>query len=271
MLKIPKKTTERIQQKIKIFQPIVTSIKTRDVSEADTVTVIKDMLADLFGYDKYLELTSEQQIRGTFCDLAIKIDGKIKCLIEVKAAGIELNDTHLRQAVNYGAHEGIEWVILSNASDWKLYRIKFGQPIDFELVAIFNITAINIKNEDDIKKLFLICREGIASDAMNTFHSHVQLLNKFTIAQIINTEPVITAIRKELKKLFPDLKTEHDSIADIVMNDVMKREVLEGDKVKDAQARIKKATSKLNKAKTTPKAATAPAQPITNPPENTAE
>jgi hypothetical protein len=46
--------------------------------------VVKDMLADIFGFDKYNEVTSEHQIRGTFCDLAIRIDGKVQFLIEAK-------------------------------------------------------------------------------------------------------------------------------------------------------------------------------------------
>ncbi len=89
---------DRLQTTLKTFQNIASIQKSRDVSEADTVTLVKDMLADMFGFDKYLELTSEQQIRGTYCDLAVKIDGKIRYLIEVKSAGIALNDSHLRQA-----------------------------------------------------------------------------------------------------------------------------------------------------------------------------
>ncbi len=85
---ISKKVADRITQNLKKFQTIAASHKAKDVSEADTVTLVKDMLAKIFGYDKYEELTSEQQIRGTYCDLAVKIDGKIKFLIEVKAAGI---------------------------------------------------------------------------------------------------------------------------------------------------------------------------------------
>ena len=75
MTKLPKKFCDRIQGRLKHFQNIAISHRTRDVSEADTVTLVKDVLADLFGYDKYSELTSEHQIRGTFCDLAVQIDG----------------------------------------------------------------------------------------------------------------------------------------------------------------------------------------------------
>ncbi len=77
MLKIPKKVSDRWAISLKPLVNVAISHKTKDVSEADTVTLVKDMLASIFGFDKYNELTSEQQIRGTYCDLAVKIDGKI--------------------------------------------------------------------------------------------------------------------------------------------------------------------------------------------------
>lgn len=245
MLKIPKKVLDRFATDLKKFQTVANSLKSRDVSEADTVTLVKDILAYIFGYDKFEELTSEQQIRGTYCDLAVKIDGKIKYLIEVKAAAISLNGSHMQQALNYGANHGIEWVVLTNSLDWKLYRIKFAQPIDFEEVSSFNLANLNLKSEDDLNKMFLLCREGITNDAMGLYHQHTQLVNKFMIAQLVLSEPVVTVVRRELKKLFPDLKVELDQVSDILANDVLKREVIEGEKVKETQQKIKKANSKL--------------------------
>jgi len=247
-MKISKRVLDRLASTLKNFQTIAVSHKARDVSEADTVTLVKDILSDIFGYDKYQELTSEQQIRGTFCDLAVKIDSKIKYLIEVKAAGIDLNNSHLRQAINYGAHQGIEWVVLTNALDWRLYRIKFGQPVDFEEVTSFNITNINLKNEEDQKRLFLLCREGINADAMDEYHQHAQLVNKFTVAQIVLMDPVVSVIRREMRRLFPDVKIDQENIADILTNEVFKREVVEGDKVKETQQKIKRAVNKLARA-----------------------
>lgn len=259
MIKIPKKVSDRWPNPVRSLTSVALSHKTRDVSEADTVTLVKDMLSDIFGFDKYNELTSEQQIRGTFCDLAVRIDGKIRILIEVKAAALALNDNHLRQAINYGAHEGIEWVVLTNAIEWRLYRIKFGQPVDFELVSAFSVTEINLKNEEDQKKLFLLCREGITSDAMGIYHQHISLLNKFTVAQVILSEPVVSCIRREIRRYFPELKIEPENISDLLTNEILKREVIDGDKVKDAQQRIKKAASKNARAhaKLAPKPASA--------------
>ncbi len=245
MIKIPKKVLDRFSKDLKKFQSVAISHKTKDVSEADTVTLVKDILSNIFGYDKYEELTSEQMIRGTYCDLAVKIDGKVKYLIEVKGAAINLNNSHMQQAINYGVGHGIEWVVLTNSLDWKLYRIKFSQPYEVEEVSSFNLSNINLKSDDDLNKLFLLCKEGINADAMDVYHQHTQLVNKFVVAQIAISESIVSAIRKELRRLFPDVKVESTQILDILANEVLKRELMEGDKVKETQAKIKKATSKL--------------------------
>ena len=72
------KVKDRLVAGVKRYQPILAAAKTRDVNEADTVTIIKDVLADVFGYEKYSEITSEYAIRGTFVDLAIKFDGSLQ-------------------------------------------------------------------------------------------------------------------------------------------------------------------------------------------------
>ena len=67
-MKITKKTEERIKTGIAKFRKVLEIAKERDLNESDTVAIITDMLAEVFGYDKYLEVTSELAIRGTYCD-----------------------------------------------------------------------------------------------------------------------------------------------------------------------------------------------------------
>jgi predicted type IV restriction endonuclease len=88
------------------------------VNESDTVIIVTDMLCYVFGYDKYSEITSEFAVKGTYCDLATKIDGKVECLIEVKAAGLDLKENHTKQAVDYAANMGVDWVVLTNGCTW---------------------------------------------------------------------------------------------------------------------------------------------------------
>ena len=56
---IPKKVAERLVPAIKKFQPILAASKARDDSEADTSIIVTDMLDEIFGYDKFSEITAE--------------------------------------------------------------------------------------------------------------------------------------------------------------------------------------------------------------------
>jgi len=240
--RIPKRVQDRLVAGLRKYQPIVRRLRERDISEADTVTVIKDMLSDIFGYDKYNELTSEQQIRGTFCDLAIKAGDKIHYLAEVKAAGTTLVDNHLRQAVNYGAHHGIEWVLLSNAITWKIYRIRFGQPLSWEEVCCFDIDGLSLRSIDDLAKIHMLSRECISTDALEAFHRQAKILNRYVIAQLLQSDAVLGTVRKEFRRLF-DMKPTIEELRGILVDGVLKRDTLDGDGTAAAKTTLKKATS----------------------------
>src|SRR5690606_22815456 len=83
-------------------------------------------------------------------------------LVEAKAAAVELNESHLRQAINYGAQHGTEWIILTNSLEWRVYRLRFGQPIEYEGVLRFLLPELSIRNEEDLGKLYMLCRESVA-------------------------------------------------------------------------------------------------------------
>src|SRR5947209_2862094 len=131
---ISKRATSRIVTELKRYQPILADAKRRDISESDTVVIVGDMLADVLGYNKYQEITAEFAIRGTYVDLAVRVGTDIRFLVEVKAIGSELKDNHVKQAIDYGANQGIEWAILTNGTTWRIYKILFKQPIEKTLV-----------------------------------------------------------------------------------------------------------------------------------------
>src|SRR5258705_10781416 len=157
-MNIPARVEARLISGIKRFVPILTTAKARDVNESDKVIIVTDMLCEIFGYDKYSEITSEHAIRGTFCDLATKLDGKVQLLIEVKAIGLELKDAYVKQAVDYAANKGVDWVLLTNAAIWRVYRVSFSKPIEQELVAEFNLMTLNPKEEEQIGLLYLLTK-----------------------------------------------------------------------------------------------------------------
>jgi hypothetical protein len=74
MASIPKKVNERFIKTVPKFQKILQIAKDREVNESDTVAVLNDIFGDVFGYDKYLEVTSELAIPGAYCDLALQLE-----------------------------------------------------------------------------------------------------------------------------------------------------------------------------------------------------
>jgi hypothetical protein len=247
MATIPKKITERVVSGIKKYQPLLVAARSRDVGEADTVTLIKDMLSDIFGYDKYSEVTSEFAIRGTYCDLAIKLDNRLAILIEAKAIGIELKEQHIKQAIDYAANQGLDWVVLTNGITWFVYKVIFEKPIDKELVVALDMTSINSRSKDDVESLYLLCKEGWIKSALGDYHTQRQALSRFFIGAMLQTDPVLDVIRRELRRVSPDVKIDTDDIKSVLLNEVIKREVQEGDKAKEASKKIAKAISKKAK------------------------
>lgn len=241
---VPKKIAERLTLGIKRYQPILAAAKSRDVGETDTVTIVKDMLADAFGYDKYAELTSEYAIRGTYCDLAIKLDGELSTLIEVKAIGVELKAQHMKQAVDYAANQGVDWVLLTTGTRWCVYHVTFTKPIQAELVVDIDFTQLNARNAADLDLLFLLCKEGWQRSVLGDYHAQKQALSRFYIGAIVSSDACLEVIRRELRRVSPNIKVTTEQIQNVLVNEVLKREVVEGEKADEARRKVLRSAGK---------------------------
>lgn len=207
------------------------------------------MLSELFGYDKYSEITSEHSIRGTYCDLATKIDGKIQLLIEAKAIGSDLKDAFVKQAVDYAANKGVEWVVLSNATNWRIYKVTFTKPIDAELVCEIDFLKVDPKNDEHLEQIYTLTKEGWQKQVLADLHEQRQALNRFSIAAVVLSDPVLDVVRRELRRLCPDVKIANEQISQVLMNEVLKRDVVEGDKAEEAKKKASKAANRALRAK----------------------
>lgn len=249
MASVPKKVASRFTEQVNRFQPVLKNALDRDINESDTVKIVIDMLANIFGYDQYTEVTSEYAIRSTFCDLAVKIGEEVKFLIEVKSINTDLKDNHLRQAVNYGANEGIQWVILTNGIIWRAYNIRLRKAVETEMIFEYNFMDVNARKKEDQEMLFLLAKEGISKDVMAEYQERVKSVNKYVIASILLQKPGLDMLRRELRRLTPGLKVEFHEIEDILKNEVLKRNVIEGDEANEAARKVKRALNKAAKAK----------------------
>jgi predicted type IV restriction endonuclease len=242
---IPKKVERRISQAFLKLRPLLEEAKKRDVNEADTVTLVKAVLSDAFGWDPFFEVTSEFAIRSTYVDLAVQTDNQVGYLIEVKAIGSDLRDNHLRQAVNYAANHGVDWVVLTNGAVWQAFRVTFGKPIGHELVFDLDLLSANPKDARVRETAFLLSKEGMTKSAITQFHAEKQAMSRFNVAAIIRSDAVMSVVRRELKRAFPVLKPTIDQVRELVEAEVLKREVVEGDKAMKAERSMKKVNRPL--------------------------
>jgi hypothetical protein len=244
MSHIPKRVSERLSKETRKFQRVLKKAVARDINESDTVVIITDMLSRVFGFDKYAEITSEYAIRGTYCDLAVKVDDKVKFLIEVKAIGLTLKESHIRQAIGYGSQHGIQWVVLTNGVQWQIHRVKFDRPVGSELLASYDFLDLSPRRGEDMEMLFLLCKEGLSKDVIEEYHEHVMIVNRFIIGAILQSEDAIKLVRRELRRVSPDVSVDLEEVESIISSDVLKRDILEGDEAGKAKTIVKKASSR---------------------------
>src|SRR5439155_16750845 len=111
--------------------------------------------------------------------LATKLDGTIQALIEVKAVGLELKEQHVKQAVDYAANQGVDWVILTNAGHWRVYNVTFAKPIGQELVIDIDFCGLNSRSSQDLDSLYLLCKEGWIKSVLGEYQTPKQALSRF--------------------------------------------------------------------------------------------
>ena len=247
---VPAVVAKRLTTKVPKFKKILSRAKERDVNESDTVTIVTDMLEEIFGFDKYSEITREYSIQGTYCDLAIKTGKRIEYLIEVKAVGLNLNDKHLKQAVNYASREGIKWVVLTNGIQWEIHRVSLEDKVQNERLFAFNFADINPRQKDQQELLFLLCKRGVQKDLIDDYYEYRQSVNRYTIGALLLTDSITSVVRRELRKLNPGIKVDADEIRHLIRSEVIKRETLESEAGIEADKQVTKFIKKQVRAKT---------------------
>jgi len=103
-----------IRRPLKKFLPHLLKAQEESLNEADTIQRLVKVFEEVLGYDAMTEITREKQVKDKYVDIAIKIDGAVRLLVEAKAAGTTLRDRHIEQAERYAAEGNIRWVLLTN-------------------------------------------------------------------------------------------------------------------------------------------------------------
>lgn len=139
------------------------------------------------------------------------------------------------------------------------YKVAFTKPIEHELVVELDLASLSHRNEEHLELLWLVAKEGWQKAGLGEYHTQKQALSRFSVGALLMTEPVLEVIRRELRRISPGVRIETDEIKNVLLHDVIKREVVEGEKADHAKRQITRAASRaLRKAPREGKGAVAP-------------
>ena len=211
-----------------------------DLDESGTRLMINSLLSDVLCYQSLEEIKTEYMIKGTYADYVVQTNGDRQFLVEVKALSLTLTDKHLRQAINYGANEGIEWAVLTNGRDVHLYKIIFAQPIESRLVLRMDLSNPDAFKET-IEDIQYLHRDAVVKDGLTQLWKKFTATESRSLAAIMLSKDGISFIGKEIRQKFNSRIEDKDLIEAITK---MLTEPVDLDGIK-----VAKATMKLKKKK----------------------
>lgn len=192
-------TRERVKGAIKKCAKPLADLIARDANESSTRMLVTDFLCDGLGFDKYSELNAEYQTKGEFADFGLRIEQQLVAFVEIKRATTRLETKHLRQVEMYSVNEGVPWAILTNGAEWRAYHLTGSLPVQIDLAMTVDLTS-----EDSLQQkanlMFYLSRESFKRRLIDELWRAKRATSPKSFFQVISSDPVVDAIRKELKR-----------------------------------------------------------------------
>lgn len=192
---------QKLFSSLKTYRKQFLDTNRTELDESGTRIMINSFLSDVLGYQQLEEIKTEYMIKGTYADYVIQVNKTRHFLVEVKALSFELSEKHLRQTINYGANEGIEYALLTNGRSFEFYKIIFDKPISSRLIFAVDLTDLNgLKNA--MGYLQHLHKESVVKNSFKPLWNKCEATDPYNIAGIICSDPVLQAIKKLIRNKY---------------------------------------------------------------------
>jgi hypothetical protein len=114
-------------------------------------------------------------------------------------------------------------------------------------VVDLDLLILNARKSDHVEMVALLAKEGWQKAQLCEYHSQQQALNRFTLAALLS-DSILGVLRREIRRMSPDVRVEEDDIRTVREADVLKREVLEGEKAEAARRHVARAAGRALRA-----------------------
>ena len=169
------KARERIRDLVERYDDAVTKDKISQFSEADVGSKFILRLLEALGWDaKNIDEVKEQKRTLTGpADYTLNVKGTPKLVVEIKKFDDSLDtvrtirgreESYAEQAIRYAWHMKVDWVVLSNFAETRLYYSHVIKPRD-GLVFEFKHNQYLEK----LEKLWIVSKESVVSGILDTY------------------------------------------------------------------------------------------------------
>lgn len=188
-----------IRKSLRRFSRHFLEAREAGMNEADTVLRLCRFFEEVLDYDGLSDISREAEMKSKYVDVCLKIDGRVKLLVEAKASDVALRDRHIEQAQSYAAQNNFRWVLLTNGVEWNLYHLTFEEGIEFERA--FAVSLATPEGVDDAAdKLANLHKAAIKKGDLERFWEKAGALGPASIGRALFCHSVLLLLRREIRR-----------------------------------------------------------------------
>jgi hypothetical protein len=191
---------------IRDARAIVEQALKADVNEAETRRRIERIFENVMGYDPFVHLSRERAVRGAgeteHVDFAVQLEAgdnaRPAVMVEIKRVAVDLARKHLKQITSYAIDAGCEWALLTNAREWRLYHVAFGQPPETREIRSWDLLSDEVA---ELAELFdLISLRSLQRGSLDELWQKTSVLLPRNLLEAIVCEETLNSIRRQLRR-----------------------------------------------------------------------
>lgn len=191
---------------IRDARAIVEQALKADVNEAETRRRIERIFENVMGYDPFVHLSRERAVRGAgeteHVDFAVQLEpgesARPVMMVEIKRVAVDLARKHLKQITSYAIDAGCEWTLLTNAREWRLYHVTFGQPPETREIRGWDLLSDDVANVAG--HFDLISLRNLRRGSLDELWQKTSVLLPRNLLEAIVCGETLNSIRRQLRK-----------------------------------------------------------------------
>lgn len=193
----------KVLQAVKDFFGSPTHVK---LTEADTRAHFIDPLIRALGYHEIGDVQHELFLAPAkqFLDYLLFLDGKARISVEAKALDVAIGDANGgAQVVQYAVILGVEWGVVTNGRQWRLYQTSAKGPLAEKLILSVDLVGWDTDSQFEgvFDQLWLVSKESLgAGTGPETWLSAKQLDETLKATLVDASSPEIKLLRKRLSE-----------------------------------------------------------------------